>query len=72
MNIHHEIDVSHMNDLRQLMSWCEQHFDHDWNVVADSGAQACRGDGSHTVTLLCASVDDCIKFKLAWVGEWPQ
>lgn len=66
MNIYHEIDVTHLNDLPKLMSWCEQQFVGDWNIVSDSGSAACRGGGSHTVTLLCVSVEDWMTFNLSW------
>lgn len=65
MNIHHEIDVTHL-DARKVIAWCEACMEGRWNVVADSGGEACRGAGGHVVILLCSRLSDAVMFRLAW------
>ena len=70
MNIHYECDVTNL-DVSRLVSWCRNYFKGNYNVIADSGSRAARGDGSHYVMLLCDNFDDWCFFKLTWF-ESPQ
>lgn len=65
INIHHEIDITHL-DARQVIAWCESCLEGGWNVVSDSGPNACRGVGGHTVILLCERLEDAVMFRLSW------
>lgn len=67
INIHHECDITHLNhELKQIVHWCEQHLQHGWNIVSDSGSAACRGTGEHRVIFLCDQASDFTFFKLHW------
>jgi hypothetical protein len=66
INIHHEFDATHVDDVRGLVAWCESRLEGPWNIVADSGARACRGDGRHVVILLCDHLEDITLARLTW------
>lgn len=66
MNIYHELDITDLSCVREVISWCEENLSGGWNVVADSGSRHCRGDGRHCVTLLCNNLADISLFKMTW------
>jgi len=69
INIYHECDITHVPvPMRHILDWCEQHMQHGWNIVADSGAHACRGSGEHRVVFLCDHAVDVTYFKLHWLN----
>jgi len=65
INIYHEIDVTDL-PAAKVIAWCETCLEGDWNVVADSGGQACRGVGGHVAILLCSRLSDAVMFRMAW------
>jgi len=65
ITLYHEIDVTHLG-IRQVITWCEACLEGNWNVVADAGKGACRGDGGHITMLLCDRFEDAVMFRLAW------
>ena len=69
INVHYETEITHIVDLAGVVAWCEKHFAHGWNIVADSGPAACRFNGRHYVMLLCDNRGDLAAFKLEY-GEW--
>jgi len=68
INIYYECDITHLPSLKQVINWCEQHLQHDWNIVADGGVNACRGLGEHRVIFLCERATDFAYFKLHWAS----
>ena len=67
LNIHHECDITEWPvKIKDLIVWCEQHFQGGWNLVSESGSFACRGSGEHMVILLCDNHSDMVQFKLSW------
>ena len=67
INIYHECDITDWCvDMSSLMTWCEQHLEGGWNVVADSGTAAARGSGEHYVIFLCAELSDITQFRMSW------
>lgn len=70
INIHHECDITHLDvSVKEVVAWCEQHMQHGWNIVADSGAHAARGLGEHRVIFLCDRVTDATYFRLHWLNS---
>lgn len=65
MNIYYECDVTDL-DVASVLQWCDNHFRGNYNLIADSGVQAARGNGGHVVILLCDNFDDWCFFKLTW------
>lgn len=67
MHIYYECEITDWPiPMADFMRWCEQHVQGNWNVVADSGSQATRGDGGHCVIFLCDSLSDLTAVKLHW------
>lgn len=67
INIYSELDITNVAvNIHDILYWCEQNLDHGWNIVADSGPSAVRGNGKHIRVLLCEYNSDIVKFKLRW------
>lgn len=67
INIYHECDITEWCvSMIELMDWCEQHLEGNWNVVAESGLDSARGSGDHCVIMLFDNAADMCQFKLSW------
>lgn len=69
LTTHYECDISHLSDqIKQVCAWCDNGgIQGGWNMVADSGVLAARGNGSHTVTFICDRLEDLVQFKMVWL-----
>lgn len=76
INIYHETVITNFDvPMNKVICWCDQHIKGRWNMVADSGRQAARGDGKHVVIFLCDRLEDQVLFRLSWMdqlGSDPQ
>ena len=67
MNIYYECDITNWHvDMRALITWCEQHVEGGWNVVADGGPQPVRGGRVHRVILLFDKQEDMTAVQMHW------
>jgi hypothetical protein len=70
INVHHETVITDwIGQLHKITGWCERHIKGGWNIVADSGQQAARGDGKHVVIFLCDRLEDQVLFRLSWMDQ---